>query len=80
MKYYELIGFRDRVMGVCREDSLLHELTENEYIWAVGEITKEQYDSYGDDDWDEMISLPCNRYTCQLITSVNLKPLELIKH
>lgn len=76
MKYYELIGFRDRVMGVCTDEGLLHELTQNEYIWAVGEISKKQFESYGDDDWDDPISDINTRYVCEIISSVNLKPLH----
>jgi hypothetical protein len=54
MKYYELVVKnyykKDEVIGVCSEDSLLHSLKEDKVL-MVGEITKEEFHSYGDSPW-----------------------------
>lgn len=61
-KHYEIICSVG-VIGVCcvnqdnpEDDNLLHCATEDRVL-AFGEITEEQFDKFGDDGWEQPISI-----------------------
>lgn len=57
-KYYEIIC-DDTVIGVCSDsgdgENLLH-ATQEDHVSVFGEISREDFDRYGDDDWEKPLS------------------------
>lgn len=70
MKYYELIGnYSGEVIGVTTSEGLLHAIQEDQ-LELVGEISKKDFDRFGDDDWTYSISK--NKFKCEIIQKIKL--------
>lgn len=75
-RYFEMIGnYTGKVMGVTPMDGLLSALQEENGHMVVGEITKEQFESYGDNSWEEPIA--AKHFYARLVESVELEPAAL---
>ena len=75
-KYYEIVGnFTNSVIGVTSADDNddLVSVVEEDSVAFLGEITKEQFEKYGDDTWVKPISTV--RWSPSLKTTVVLEPL-----
>lgn len=72
-KYYELIGDRTgKVIGVTSDDGLLHALRED-LVSKVGQISKDTFETYGDNPWENPISR--RRFNSKIVPVVSLEPI-----
>lgn len=71
-KFEVIHSFKNKVMFVCSGDVLL-DICEQDNDPIFGEITAEQFHSYGDNPWVEPVSI--KRYHSQIVTRVELIPV-----
>lgn len=72
-RYFEAIHpLKHTVMFVCSGDSVL-DVCKQEHNPIFGEITEEEFNSYGDNPWDAPISV--RRYYPKIVSRVKLTPI-----